>query len=233
MPAASRQQMTASPAGEAFSYSAEWRLIHAGNARLELQRTGEGSEARLHLRSTGVVSVIFPLDDRYVAQLGDGLCAVSVFLTGREGSSVSETKVTYDYQQRKASYLERDVKKDRIVRATETGIPACVHDVIGGVFHLRRLDVHLGDSVEIPMSDGRKSVRVRVEAQQRERVSTPAGDFDAVRYEAFVFNDVLFRRSASLFIWFSADERRLPVQIQLRMSRYAGTVTLRLERIGS
>ena len=45
-----------------------------------------------------------------------------------------------------------------------------------------------------------------------------------------LFNGVIFRRKARLFIWLTDDARRLPVQIQVRMPFYLGTVTLQLEK---
>ena len=57
----------------------------------------------------------------------------------------------------------------------------------------------------------------RVEAQQREDIKTPAGAFKTIRYEAFLFNDVLYRRYGHLYVWLSDDARKLPVQIRVRL----------------
>ena len=80
------------------------------------------------------------------------------------------------------------------------------------------------------MSDGRKSVTVQIQTQEKETIRTPAGVFTTVRHEAMLFNGVLFRRKARLFIWLTDDVRRLPVQIRVQMPFYLGSVTLQLER---
>ncbi|MCS7316247.1 MAG: DUF3108 domain-containing protein, partial [Bryobacteraceae bacterium] len=82
--------------------------------------------------------------------------------------------------------------------------------------------------VYIPVSDGKKSVAVRVEAQQREKLRIGQNAYQTIRYEAFLFNNVLYRRSGRLFLWLTDDERRLPVQIRVRLPFYIGTVTLEL-----
>jgi hypothetical protein len=41
-------------------------------------------------------------------------------------------------------------------------------------------------------------------------------------------NGVVYSRKGRVFIWVTDDARRLPVQIQLRMSFPVGTVTLHL-----
>jgi hypothetical protein len=90
--------------------------------------------------------------------------------------------------------------------------------------------VDIGQSVQLPVSDGRKSAAVKVEAQERERVITPAGTFNTVRYEVNILNGVIYSRTGRVFVWLTDDERRVPVQIRLRMSFPLGTVTLELEK---
>ena len=98
----------------------------------------------------------------------------------------------------------------------------------GGVYFLRTLNLEPGQSTEIPVSDGKKSVLAKVEAQQREDVRTPSGSYKTIRYEIYLFNNVLYRRSAHLFVWLTDDRRRLPVQIRVRMQFTIGTITLQL-----
>ena len=54
----------------------------------------------------------------------------------------------------------------------------------------------LGNPIQVPLSDGKKSASVKVEAQEREEVTTPLGKFKAIRYEVFMFNDVLINKKA-------------------------------------
>jgi hypothetical protein len=93
------------------------------------------------------------------------------------------------------------------------------------------LTLEPGQSTEVPVSDGKKSVMAKVEAQQREDVKTSAGAFKTIRYEIYVFNDVLYRRPAHLYIWLTDDRRKLPVRVQVRMQFAIGTITLLLEKV--
>jgi len=219
------------PAHESLTYTIEWRLITAGKATVQWTATGRDTE-RIDLRveSVGLVSKLFKVDDNYVADSGSGLCAESVQLTSQEGSRQRETKIAFDYPNRRADYLERDRTRNTVLLAKETDIPACVHEIAGGLYFLRTLDLEPGQSALIPLSDGKKSVVAKVEAQQVEEVKTPAGSFKAIRYEAYVFNNVLYRRPAHLYIWLTDDARRLPVQIRVRMQLTIGTITLELEK---
>jgi len=221
------------PSRESLSYNIEWRLITAGKARLDWGSAADphtGWQVRFHLESIGLVSKLYKVEDDYSAILNQGLCVQSSLMTSREASRQRETKVTFDIAARRASYLERDRVKNTVVLAREIDIPECVHDVIGGVYHLRTLSLEPGQSTQIPVSDGKKSVMAKIEAQQREDVKTPAGTFKAIRYEIYLFNNVLYSRSARLYVWLTDDRRKLPVQIRVRMPITVGTLTLLLEK---
>ena len=221
-------------ARETLSYRVEWRLIRAGAATLSWEAAPEGTphqwQASLRLESTGLVSRLYKVEDHYVAQLDSGLCAVSSLLKAHEGGRRRETSVTFDGGSRKASYLERDVVKNNVVRSVEIDIPPCVHDVVGGLFVLRKMRLEPGEQAQIPISDGKKSVSARIEAQARETVTTPTGTHKTIRYEAFLFNNVLYKRPGHLYVWLTDDARRLPVQIRVRLQFHIGTLTFQLEK---
>jgi hypothetical protein len=227
-------QSNSLPAKETLYYTIDWRLFTAGKAKVELTTTPQprpGAQVNLHLESTGIVSKLFKVEDEYSANMNSGYCAQSLQMTTQEGYRLRETKITFDAETRKASYLERDRgKNNAIVLSQETEIPACVHDVIGGLFFIRTLNLEPGQSTQIPVSDGKKSVMVKVEAQAREDVKTPEGTFKTIRYEVYLFNGVLYKRAAHVNLWVSDDRRKLPVQIRVRMTFTIGTINLQLEK---
>jgi hypothetical protein len=222
------------PAKETFLYNIEWRLFAAGKAKVDLTSSTQPkpeSQISLHLESTGFVSKLFKVEDDYTSTLGANLCAQSAQMNTHEGNRQRETRITFDPETKKATYLERDrLKNNAIVLQQETEIPACVHDVVGGLFFLRTLNLEPGQSAQVPVSDGKKSVMAKVEAQAREDVKTPAGSFKTIKYELYLFNGVLYKRPAHLNVWISDDRRRLPVQIRVRMTFTIGTINLQLEK---
>ena len=98
-----------------------------------------------------------------------------------------------------------------------------MHDVAGGLYFMRTLNLEPGQSAVEAVSDGKKSVMAKVEAQAREDIKTPEGLFHTIRYEAYLFNGVLYKRPAHLNVWLTDDSRKLPVQIRVRMSIAVGT----------
>jgi hypothetical protein len=222
------------PAKETLEYTIEWRLITAGRAQLGWSSNTQGGkpgyQTTLHLESTGLVSKLFKVNDNYTAILSDGLCASSSVMIAQEGRRRRETRITFDGAARKASYREKDLNTNAIAAADDIDIPACVHEIFGGLYLLRTLRLEPGQSTQVAVSDGKKSVSAKVEAQAREMVKTPSGTYRTIRYEAYLFNDVLYRRPAHLYVWLTDDARRLPVQIRVKMQFTIGTITLQLEK---
>jgi hypothetical protein len=221
------------PGREALTYQIEWRLISAGSAKLTWMPASRAAaapnELRLHLESAGLVSRLFRVDDDYTASLGQNLCAQSSFIAAHEGNRNKETRVTYDAQTHKAIYIEKDLNKNSTI-THDVDIPPCVHDVIGALLVLRTLRLEPGKTVQIPVSDGKKFVQVKIESERREDLNTALGPRKTIRYEVFLFDNVLYKRSGRLHIWLTDDPSRLPVQLQVRLQFTIGTITFKLEK---
>ncbi len=222
---------------ETFHYIVEWRLIDAGTASLKVTPSGTSDYPSLHseliLESTGLVSKLYKVEDKYFGNYELGFCAISSQMSAIEGRRRRESSVTYDRTRNKAIYLERDLVKNTIVHSGEIDTPPCIHDVVGALLSLRHMDVEPGKAVEIPISDGKKAAKVRVEAQEREQIKIDNQVYKTIRYEAFLFNSVIYSRKARLQLWITDDTKRLPVQIRVRMNFPIGTVTLSLDKAES
>lgn len=210
-----------------LSYYIEWRLIHAGDALLDLHN----AEGRMKLDSAGLVSALFKVDDTYTARYEQSVCAVESQMDSKEGKRHRQTTVTFDRSQNRATWMERDVlDNNKVLRRIQVDIPHCVHDVLGGILTLRGSTLEPGQSTVVPMSDGRRAAPVKVDAQEREEVTTPAGTFKTMRYEVNLLNGVIYQRKGRAFVWLSDDAKKIPVQIRLRLAFPIGTVTLQLQK---
>jgi Protein of unknown function (DUF3108) len=205
-------------------YEISWRLIRAGTVAIE---NGQ-PESKVKIESAGLVSTLYKVDDTYLVRADEHHCTQATSLDAQQGSRHLVTEVKYE--QGHARYYERDVVKNTIVRESNIELPACIQDVLTGLGSLRRLHLDPGQSTQILMSDGRRAAQVKVEAQAREDVTTPAGTFHTIRYEAFLLNGVVYQRKGRVFVWMTDDERRVPVQLRMRINFPIGTITLALEK---
>jgi hypothetical protein len=211
---------------ERLTYDIEWRLIHAGTAIIE----AHSSAADLKLDAAGIVSTLFKVHDTYNVSYDSGFCAIAASMDSEEGKRHHETKITYDRADNRASYLERDLLRNSVLHSDTVSTPPCVYEVLGAFLKLRRTNIAAGQSYQFPMSDGRRSASVKIEAQEREDVKTLNGNYKTIRCEANMLNGVIYTRKGRVFVWVTDDEKHTPVQIRLRMNFPVGTVTLQLTK---
>lgn len=216
---------------ETLDYRVEWRLIQAGVAKISTTKTATGTEAKLEMQSLGLVSRLFKVNDFYTVNLKPDLCAQTAHMMAEESSRKKETSITFNAPGSKTQFVEKDLIKNTTTQQ-EIPVPACVHDILGGLLKMRTLKLVPGTNTQLPVTTGKKFADIRLETQEREEVKTPAGTFKTLRLEAFIFNNVLYARAARCLIWVTDDEKRTPVQIQIRMRFHIGTVTLLLEKEG-
>ena len=61
------------------------------------------------------------------------------------------------------------------------------------------------------------SYEMRVVVHSRERVRTPAGEFDCVQVEPMLAEEGLFRHEGRVTIWLTDDRVHMPVRVESRV----------------
>jgi hypothetical protein len=208
------------------TYTVEWRLVRAGSVTLDYGKT----HASMRLESTGIVSSLFKVDDLYEATYDEPFCVTSTVMNSKEGKRHHETRVTYDRVRNHAWFVERDLLKNAVIHEAGTDIPNCVSDVLGALLKFHGMNLEIGQTAELPVSDGRRSALVPIKAIARDEVKAPSGTYRAIRYDVGLMNGVVYSRKGHVDLWLTDDARRLAVQIRLRLSFPVGAVTLQLEK---
>ncbi len=106
----------------------------------------------------------------------------------------------------------------------------CTYDILGALATLRTSNLPPGKSTVVPITDGKKFAQAKIEALSKETINVGGKNYATTRYEAFVFDNVIYKRHGRLLIWISDDPARLPVQFRLLMGFPIGTITVSLEK---
>src|SRR3954447_26000139 len=218
------------PYAEKLIYRVEWRLITAGTATLNLRRTGNDSwETNLRMESVGVLTRLYPVLDSYSVTSSSNFCPAHALLDAREGKRHYLTRLTFDATRHRVQAEQKDLVNNT---STEKDLeaPPCTHEILGALYALRLMDLEPGKRTAIPITDGKKVVNARIDTQARETVSLGGKTYPTVRYEAYLFDDILYRRKGRLFIWVTDDKERIPVQFRVQMGFPIGNVTVQLEK---
>jgi len=217
------------PYGETLHYEGEWRFISAGVATLRIEQSGGQNHLAATADSAGVVAMLYRIQDRLNSYFdGNKLCSSKVVKHTEEGSRQRETTVTYDYSRGKAVLEERNLK-DNQQKKTESDIPGCVTDLVSGIWYVASLPLQPGDTYTFPVNDGGKTVAARAHVEAREEVKTPAGTFKAIRVGPEGDSGALLKNKGRIWIWYTDDERHLPIQMRAKL--FWGVVNVYLASI--
>ena len=218
--------------GEMLTYDVMWTIFRAGEVTATIRPKGEGNhdayEVTATARSQGFVPLLFYVDNVFRAtSSAQTLCSEGIVKKVNEGHRHKDTHIAFDYTRKLAVLDERDLNQPQAPpKHAEFDIPPCAEDVVTAFYYLRRQHLEVGHNIELPVNDGSKTQRVIVEVQAREKVQTPMGTIDAFRVEPKVFGGLL-KRKGRMLIWFSADERQVPVRIKAMIAVGSITGTLR------
>ncbi|MGH9579240.1 MAG: DUF3108 domain-containing protein, partial [Terriglobales bacterium] len=211
------------PNGETWVYQVEWRIFDAGVATLRSEPAGREQRITASASTTGVVSQLYAVRDRFESFLDPRtFCSRQITKHTEEGYRRLETALRFDAARRKSA-LEHKNLKTGVTRKLESDAPACTSDVVSGIYYLRSLPLEPGAAFTFPVSDGGKTVNVSALVEDREEIQTPAGTFQTLRVGPAP------HEPGQVWIWYSDDANRIPVQMRARM--VWGTLTFRLERI--
>src|SRR5262249_35108799 len=144
-----------------------------------------------------------------------------------EGFRHVDTSITFDYARRKAVLDQKNVKKKES-KHEEHAIPGCVTDVVSAIYYVASLPLEPGKVYSFPLNDGGETITVNAHVEAREQVKTPAGTFAAIRVQPEASSGLL-KDKGKIWIWYSDDAARVPVQARAHM--YWGTLTFTLARI--
>ena len=216
------------PNHQTLHYEAEWRLWKAGTGTLRIEQNGDYEHVIGTAEASGAVAVLYRVQDRLESYFDrKTLCSERILKHSEEGLHKRETTLRFDAARGKSVLDERNLRSGE-TKHQETDSPACVTDVLSGIYYLGAQRLEPGVAYLFPLNDGGKSVDVTAYVEGREDVKTDAGSFRTLRVAVYSDAGPLKGRG-KVWVWFTDDASRLPVQMRSRL--FWGTLTLRLTRL--
>lgn len=216
------------PIGQTYVYGGEWRVFNAGIATLRMERAGQENRIVAAADAAGTVSLLYHVKDRLESFFDPTtFCSHNTSRHIEEGFRRVESNITFDYQRGKAVLDHKNIKKKES-KHEEHGIPGCVTDMLSSIYYVASLPLLPAKTYSFPINDGGETVTVMVHVEAREQVKTPGGTFNAIRVQPETSSPLL-RDKGKIWIWYSDDAARVPIQMRARLSW--GTLTFYLLRV--
>jgi Protein of unknown function (DUF3108) len=219
------------PYAENLVYRVGWRMVTAGQATLRLSHAANnGWQLNLDLASLGLVNQLYRVLDSYKLSTSEKFCGCNVKFDAQEGKRRSTTTIDFDNGKHKLLATGKDLITNATHR-TELDIPPCTYEIAGALMTLRASQLEPGMKFTLPVTDGKKLANVTVEGLGKENLTIKSKSYNTIRYETFVFDNVLYRRKGRLLLWVTDDVQRVPVQLRLIFGFPLGDITLELEKV--
>ena len=208
--------------GESLKFSVQYGFIHAGNAWLEVGnvRTFEGRmvyELVARAESNGFFDHVYKVRNRIESYWDTtGHYSLRYAESRHEGKFKTKSEVLFDYDRQQAVYDDGQTAP----------IPPDVQDALSSFYFTRTQALPLGGSVYFDYHASKKSQPMEVKVLGKERVHTPAGDFDCVVIEPVLPSGGIFKNKGRLVIWLTDDARRMPVLMRSKVT--IGSISVQL-----
>jgi hypothetical protein len=216
------------PNGQVLHYDAEWRLWKAGSGTLRIEQNGDTEHVIGTAEASGAVALLYRVEDRLESYFDRRtFCSHRIMKHAEEGLHKRETTLAFDSARGKSVQDERNLRSGE-TKHQEADSPACVTDVLSGIYYIAAQRLAPGVSYLIPVNDGGKIYETTVYVEGHEDIKTDAGTFHTVRVAVYS-NAELLKGRGKIWIWYTDDAAHLPVQMRSRL--FWGTMTLRLTRV--
>jgi hypothetical protein len=213
------------PEKQTLTYSVDWRVFPAGTAVVHFERRDGRERVSATADTTGAINLLFHVGDRFQSDFDlERGCSYDFDKETVEGRRQIDSTLRIDYGQEKSFYDERNLvtKQSRHVEWASGG---CLTDLLSGVFYAASQPLEIGHSFVLPVADYLRIVPVTMKVEGREEIKTALGTFKTIRVQPTADAGVVKNRG-NIWIWYTDDERHLPVQMRARL--FWGTITFRL-----
>lgn len=212
--------------GEKLVYQASWIGIPAARARFQLHRNKKEPsqwKAEAWIETTPVVDVLFKMRDYMAEKFAIGsLATAGVYQRQSENRRFDEYTISFD----RSKNLVTSEKKNPRGILTRQFISADPWGPISGAMMALTQPLNPGNNYEYDVFSGTTRYVFSFHVDDRERIRTPLGVFDALKITpgvVYLSNGNYKNQATTTTIWISADKRRLPLRLQA--SAFVGQIT--------
>jgi len=213
------------PQRQTLTYEVDWRVFPAGTAVLHFEQNGNLEKISASADSASAINMLFHVSDHFQSVFDrERGCTYAFDKQTVEGRRQISSTLRFDYAQSRSTLDEKNQVTGQS-KHLESAISGCLTDLLTGVFYASSQPMEIGQSFVLPIMDGMRSVPVTIRIEGREEIKTPLGTFKTLRAQPTAAEGVVKNRG-NIWIWYTDDERHLPVQMRARL--FWGTITFHL-----
>lgn len=197
--------------GERLTYDVKFGILKVGTGSMSVEGTEaiRGHETYHTVFRVRGGTIFYRVDDRFESWFGTRDLASRRFVQDQQEGR-KERERHYEIFPERTTFREGDDEEE----------PSVANPLDDGsfIYYVRTLPLRPGDIYEVNryFRPDRNPVRIRV--LRRERISVPAGTFDAVVVQPSIKTKGIFSEGGHAEIWFSDDADRVMLQLKSQLS---------------
>jgi hypothetical protein len=213
------------PQRQTLTYSVDWRVFPAGTAVIHFENLGDRERLTANADTVGAINMLFHVGDKFQSTFDRNKgCTYEFDKQTFEGRRQINSTLRMEYAQGKSVLDEKNMLSGQ-TKHLEMPIYGCNTDLLTGVFYAASQPMEVGHTFVMPVVDALRTVPVTMKVEGREEIKTTLGTFKTLRVQPTADAGVVKNRG-NIWIWYTDDERHLPVQMRARL--FWGTITFRL-----
>jgi hypothetical protein len=213
------------PQHQTLTYSVDWRVFTAGVAVIHFDQSGDRERIAASADTSGAINMLFHVADNFQSDFDrEKGCTYDFNKQTVEGRRQNNSTLRIDYGGNR-SILDEKNQVNGQTKHVEAPVRGCLTDLLTGVFYAASQPMVVGHNFVMPIVDAQRTVPVTMKVEGKEEIKTTLGTFKTIRVQPTADAGVVKNRG-NIWIWYTDDDRHLPVQMRARL--FWGTITFRL-----
>lgn len=206
--------------GERMVYQAKWGIVAAGQSVIEIlpDESVDGIRSwhfAMTTTTNAALDLFYKVREHKESFMDLSLQRTLLYKEKEEGNHPRDVVVTYDWPKASVTRYENGNRGDTI------SVPSGTIDPLGLFFYIRMNRLKPGQVLEFPVTDGKKYWNAKATVVRRESLTINGKTHDTLLVipDMKRLEDVFKQKDEQpdLKIWFSADEKQVPVRIESKV----------------
>ena len=208
---------------EKFTYHTKFRNLRVGNTTIEILKDDPKDKQtifKINSSSNKFIDLIYKLRHFSTIIVNDSnFSLIAITQKLQQGQYIDSYNATVDYKLNQIYYQNtKDITYDPYKDQLKILIDGLVYDPFSIVYYLRQLDIKIGQEYTFTSYNKEKLRDIDLEIKKIEKVRTPY-----ITTECFVVvpkskkKGPLLKHQGEMKIWFTADDKFIPIKMQVKM----------------
>jgi len=199
---------------EKLTYQVSMFGLPVGIAVLEAKNERGDVWITLRVKSTSVLSSLYPVDDLVETRHIAGNFIVTK-IKQQEGSFKSDRGFTLFLRDKSVFWIDNLRKRN----LTEAIPNSEVLDILSGIYFLRNRQLKVGINESLQVYDSDTYSALPVEVVRREQISLPGfRKAETLVVKPLLKTDGIFKRTGEMLIWLTDDDNKVPVKVETHIA---------------